>query len=182
MSNVGINAVQHFELKLQSAGAHESKNVFLHCSITDHCLKAPPHSQPREKTAHEYSMWSFTSLRAVLRQSCAMLQQCRCKNYKAQEIRLRWFSFSFNHLCSSSKFSLIIKKKKKKILYSFTDNILWPEEVNVSAFVKENSHTKVKSPRSLVIELLFLWTSENTWTSQSESLKSFCKISNPEIM
>lgn len=72
MSNVGIDAVQHHEVKLQFGGAYALKYVFLYCSVRDHSLsKAPPCSWPKKKTAHKYSSRSFT-----WPESCAQATLC----------------------------------------------------------------------------------------------------------
>lgn len=130
MSNVGINAVQHCELKLQSVDAYALKYVFLHCSITDHSLirlylAHGPERKLLMNTPHDPS----ASLRAVLRQSCVMLQQCRTTNYESdikgagnytQTIQCQ--CFSLNHSHSSLRFSLVKKKKSCTVLwpmYSF---------------------------------------------------------------
>lgn len=93
MSNVGINAVQHCELKLQFVGAHALKYVFLHYSITDHSLITLYLAHgPERRLLMNIPRDPSSSLRTVLRQSCVMLQQCRSTNYesdiKVREIRL----------------------------------------------------------------------------------------------
>lgn len=67
------------------------------------------------------------------------------------------------------------KIKKEEILDSFIDDILWPDQVTVSAFVKENSCTKVKSPGSLQSLNYSEWTSETREVYNLNPLRTFAK-------
>lgn len=87
MSNVGTNADQHRELKLQFAGAHALRYEFLHCSITHHSLIRFHLARGVERKLLMNTPYSpSSSLRAVLRQSRVVLQQCGSTNYESNII------------------------------------------------------------------------------------------------
>lgn len=100
MSNVGINAVQHRELKLQFGGTYALKYVFLYCNIRDHSLsKAPPCSRPPKNPAHAilHLVWELCSGQALSCCNSTDLQTMKAI-LKEQEIRLGQSSVSLLEL------------------------------------------------------------------------------------
>lgn len=94
--------------------------------------------------------WELCSGKAVLCCSSADVKITR-----PRKLRLRWFSFSFNHLCSSSRFSFITEKKRERNLVQFYRQYSLTWVGNCFCFCQRKFTPKVKSPGRLVIEQLF---------------------------